>query len=238
MKLLDLHFHSDYSDGEVSLKDAIRLVRSRGYIPGVADHVSPYHKIYDDVVFNVYVNALRKYKCWRAMELCVGEEMTLRKEDMAEIDYVIAGVHALKNDDGQRMFLWSKKPFVIDPNDAVELYLSMLSNWLPKQKVDILAHPTFFPRHFFASICAPWTETRQIRLLDLCEKHGLALEMSGHWHVPDERLIEMARERKIMLSTGSDGHTINSIGDLDYPKSMIEKLSIKENELYYPVRQL
>ncbi len=96
MKLPDLHIHSTFSDGELEARDAVRIVRHRHHPVGVADHLSPYHLMWDEISFQSYLRALSRLKCWRAAELCVGHIPQFDLELMKELDYVIAGVHALR----------------------------------------------------------------------------------------------------------------------------------------------
>lgn len=238
MKLPDLHIHSTFSDGELEAHDAVRVVRHRHHLVGVADHLSPYHIMWDEISFRSYLSALSRLKCWRAAELCVGHIPQFDLELLKELDYVIAGVHALRFPNGKSLFLWDSRITPQDPNLVAQVYLDSVKQFAGKIHFNILAHPTYLPRNICAPGQTPWTEERLEQLIQLSLKHGFALELSGHWKVPGETLIRMGRAAGVKFSTGSDGHSEAMLADLRYPQECIEKFGITESELFIPSRKL
>jgi len=238
MKLPDLHIHTTFSDGDLEAPDAVRVVRHRHHPVGVADHLSPYHIMWDEISFRSYLRALGKLKCWRSAELCVGYLPQFDLTLLGELDYVIAGVHALRISNGKSLFLWDNRVTPQDPNLVAEVYLGAIRDFAEQIHFDILAHPTYLPKNISAPNQNPWTEERLEQLIELALKYGFALELSGHWKVPNESLICMGREAGIKFSTGSDGHSEAMLADLHYPQECIEKYGINESELFIPSRKL
>jgi histidinol phosphatase-like PHP family hydrolase len=238
MRLPDLHIHTTFSDGELAARDAVRTVRRRHHSVGVADHLSPYHIMWDEISFRNYLQALDRLKCWKSAELCTGHVPQFDLRLLEELDYIITGVHALRFADGKSLFLWDSRIKPQDPNLIAEAYLAAVKDFAERLHFDILAHPTYLPRNICAPYQNPWTEEKLERLVKLCLEYGFALELSGHWKVPGEILIRIGREAGVQFSTGSDGHSEAMLADLRYPQECIAKYGITEAELFIPARKL
>jgi histidinol phosphatase-like PHP family hydrolase len=238
MKLPDLHIHTTFSDGELEAREAVRIVRHRHHPVGVADHLSPYHIMWDEISFQSYLQALDRLKCWKSAELCTGHIPQFDLALLKELDYLIVGVHALRYPDGKSLFLWDNRIKPQDPDLVAEVYIAAVHDFAERLHFDILAHPTYLPRNIVLPNQNPWTKNRLQQLIQLSLDYDFALEISGHWKVPGETLIRMGREAGVKFSTGSDGHSKAMLADLRYPQECIAKFGITEDELFMPARKL
>jgi histidinol phosphatase-like PHP family hydrolase len=107
----------------------------------------------------------------------------------------------------------------------------MMENTFTTQRVDILGHATVLPP------CDELYGTRFLRqwedaVIGLCKNHGIALEISGVWRVPNMEMIVRAKEAGVKFSMGSDCHRRLQIGVLDYVERAIEEAGLSEQDFF------
>ena len=75
-------------------------------------------------------------------------------------------------------------------------------------------------------------------VLSLCLRHGVALEISGMWRVPNTEMLRRAKQMGVTFSMGSDCHHHTQIGVLDYVHQAIDELELTQEDFFVPLRQL
>ena len=68
----------------------------------------------------------------------------------------------------------------------------------------------------------------------LCKKHNVAMEISGMFCQPYERMLRLAKAEGIKFSFASDCHKPEHVGKLGYCYEMIDALDLKEEHLFIP----
>lgn len=248
MKIYDLHSHSIFSDGDATLEYMAERAAEKGYILGVSDHIYCGHLDTEEQIKR-YLDALDSFGLLKGVEANIGTDFTLPDSIMSRLDYCIASVHSLHDREGNiislsgyfgwrcghrpdytRNFKKDDSPFFLEES------LRQIENSFSRFPVDILGHSTVTP--FYTDMEGTQMQLDfEKELLSLCKKYDVALEISGLWKEPSERVILSARERGIKLSFGCDCHKLSEVCDLEYVHQMIEKTGIEEKDLFIPKKR-
>lgn len=233
MKLPDLHVHSTHSDGETTVAEIARLANKRGIIVAVADHLSPYHMLYDNNAFDAYERDVRRHGLYLSGEYCIGEPIPVGPDRLERLDFLVGGLHAAPDGAEGKVFFWSDKD-VKDAGAFMDNYFALIEDTFENEPIDILAHPTYLPLRLMDAYDEIWTDDRVRRLAELAVEHDVALEISGRWGVPRPRALEICLGAGATFSTGSDAHHRDNLFDLEYPYRVIDELGITEDRLFLP----
>jgi len=231
----DLHVHSTYSDGAMTVDEIVEVAARKGYSVGLADHASPEDKIVHDAHLLAYLDALERYPVYRSVELDIELRADLSASTLAKLDYVIAGIHFLTVDRVQ-YFFWDPLALIPDPEEMVEQYIATAAAAMAERQMHIFAHPTLLPMTVRPENGHLWTPDRIQRLVAAGVANKVAFEISGHWLVPSEEFLLEGLRQGATFSLGSDGHGPDSMCDLAYPLAMIRKLGIGQDRLFEPKR--
>jgi DNA polymerase (family X) len=233
--ILDLHVHSTYSDGSMTVDEIVEAANKKGYVVGIADHASPEDKITHDAHLLSYLDALERYPVYRSIELDVELGADLAASTLAQLDYIIVGVHFLTIG-GIQYFFWDPLATIADPERFVEQYIVTAAAAMRGMRMDIFAHPTLLPIALREASDELWTADRIRRLVAAGAESHVAFEISGHWRVPSEAFIREGLRQGVTFSLGSDGHGADSMCDLEYPLAMVQKMGIGPERLFTPKR--
>lgn len=249
MQIYDLHTHTIFSDGDATVEYLIEKAEEKGYKLGISDHIFCCGMDTIEHIEN-YLEFLGRYDVLRGVEANMGQDFTLPKPLSNKVDYCIASVHAVPDENGDLIFLNEyfgyKAKHLIDKQyhknynpDFSEKYMEniihMVEDTFANQRVDIYGHPTVLP--FYEELeGTPFLYDWEVSILRLCKKYDVALEISGLWQEPTESIIIKAREMNIKFSFGSDCHRLNEACNLTYVEKMIKKIGINEDELFIPIR--
>jgi histidinol phosphatase-like PHP family hydrolase len=236
MKLPDLHVHSTHSDGDLTVAEIGRAAARERITVAVADHLSPYHMLFDDDAFDAYEKDVRDHGLFLSAEYCIGERIPVGPERLERLDFLIGGLHAARNGTGDKVFFWSDKD-VKNVDAFVDNYLAQIEETFENEPIDILAHPTYLPVRLMDRYDEIWTEDRIRRLAKLAVEHNVALEISGRWEVPKPYALEICLDAGATFSTGSDAHHRDNLFDLDYPYRVIDELGITEDRIFFPKKR-
>jgi histidinol phosphatase-like PHP family hydrolase len=222
------------------------MAREKGYRIGISDHAGPKSTGIQAHNFDAYVADLRQYEVYRGVELDVAWGPTFDVAKAADLDYVIASLHGVMRDGQYRpldgMFRWQQSGGRVayvpdvdlsDPEVWIDEWLSILRNAFEAAPIDILGHPTLTPilpldADPETAYKPEWDE----RLCALALEHNVALEISGRYKLPHERLLRIGRDMGVTFAIGSDGHQSGQICDLEYPLRMIDKIGLDEDHLF------
>lgn len=103
--------------------------------------------------------------------------------------------------------------------------------------IDVLAHP-------FRPICLKGYEISDDIidwLVDIAGEWDVALEINSHniWRQEDVKMANLALERGVALSVGTDAHRISEFGDFSYHREIADVLGACADDLYwYPSEDL
>lgn len=243
----DLHAHTTFSDGTLSLEEVVELAEARGVRIGIADHVSSRNRaqfVADERELRDYLDALDGAPVFRSGEFCWCDDLwqTLPAELMDRFDYRIGSNHGFWLPDGSMASPWWKAlpaPWKGRADELMELMVLNLCDLVRTMPVQILAHPTLTPPALYAledDVHAWWTEEREDRFVEAVVESGVALEISNRYRLPHDRLLRKAREAGGSFSLGSDGHHAEQIARLDWAVETARRVGITDRELFTPGR--
>lgn len=244
LNIYDLHTHSLYSDGQATVEYIMERAAQLGYHAGTSDHLYC-DGLYTDRDIEHYLDGVMGRGFPVGGEANIGENFLLPDRLLARFDYLIASVHAVFPADGPVRF---GKYFAMrcgfqdswdgyDTGRAYEfltLAYRQMEQHFSRYRSEILGHCCVMPFYDDLPNDSPEILDWERAVVALCKKYGVAMEISGMWHEPYERLLRTAREAGLRFSFGSDCHTVEGVCDLQYPLEMAEKLGLREEELFLP----
>ncbi len=230
----DLHTHSTFSDGTTTLEQIAAIAGSAGMAVGVADHCGPgSFQLDSDERFRRYFEAVSRHPVYRSVELDLGREINVSRENLKRCDYLIGGVHSL----GGRDFFdgaqaWTDIPGLLDG------ILAAIDEKARIFDFDILAHPGLLPASLRSRQSALLDSRWDQRLIGLALEHGFALEISSRWQVPSAGTIRRAAAAGVTFALGSDAHRPEQVCRLDHSLSLAAACGLTDADLFRPARQL
>jgi histidinol phosphatase-like PHP family hydrolase len=237
---VDCHAHTTMSDGALSVDELIVRVRKRGVRPSVADHISR------DVAGSIktirgvedYLDTLDQHSVLRGGEFCWHDSLwrEIPAALVPRFTHRIGSLHAIHLADGTLVRAFGRGlPEGMTAAAYIDAHLAELERFAAEMPVDILAHPTLVP---IALRGMPheelWPESHEERLVEALFAAGIAFEVSNRYKA-HERIVRRAFERGVRISLGSDGHTADQVGNLEWPLALTRRLGIPDADLYDPV---
>lgn len=230
----DHHVHAWYSgDTDVPLTERART--ARGPRPhGISEHFPSTRLVDEDAVLR-YIDEARRLGLTVALEYDLGVAPLLRPSTRDALDYLIGGVHQVRvagreiSYDAAGDFLKHRvgayagaADFRADPSLAAGVLaaiIRVLEASFARDRVDVLAHPTFSPIAALGDPENGYPREWQDELIALVVRHGVALEVNESYRVPHRRFAERARAAGARFSVGSDSH--HRLLPLDYTMELI-----------------
>ena len=111
----------------------------------------------------------------------------------------------------------------------VEQTVKILTN----EPADIFANPTYIPEDMQPDYEKYWTNERINRVLDVLQKHDIALEINPRYKIPSLKIIRMAKERGLKFTFGTNNVDAN-FGKLEYSIEAIEQCGITAEDIWFP----
>jgi len=233
--LIDLHVHTKFSDGECDIENLYNMFKSRSFsILGVADHYSsirylPFRMRRKNLPN--YLLTLDRFGLRRGIEADIFEDgnlsITSSEKDMFE--YVLAGLHRIYG-----VSLWDEEWPAWNLKQIAELIRVALIKAIESKIVDVIVHPTWFPKKIRNKIegfiSKDWSES----VISAAAANNVAVEISGAWHVPSKDFIKICLKHGVKIALGSDAHFESEVGELTYPFSILSELNATVEDLFIP----
>jgi histidinol phosphatase-like PHP family hydrolase len=232
---IDIHIHTVHSDGELTVAQVAKRARRAKITCGVADHLSPYHRIYEEGAFDEYVADVRAHGLLLGAEYCIGQKIPVDEGRLSQLDYLLGGVHSVRVG-GRSHYFWGDQ-IPDDVDEFAAAYLELMCRALAENPLDVLAHPTYVPLPFQNRYDDVWTTDRCRALWECAAAHGVAVEISGRWLVPRPMQIKLALDMGLTFAFGSDTHRREELFNIEYPLAMAEKFRIPEDLIFQPRRR-
>jgi histidinol phosphatase-like PHP family hydrolase len=238
----DCHAHTTFSDGVLSPDELVSLVTARGVRPTVSDHLS------GDVALAVrsvervsdYLDALAPLAdadLAIAGEFCWHDALwrDLPAATWSRFTHTVGSLHAVFIDGGHRVHAFQRQwPEGLTADAYMDAHVDNLERFAREMPVEILAHPTLLPLSLRGRPLEElWTEPREERAVAALADAGIAFEISNRYR-PHERFVRRAAAAGVRLSLGSDGHTVDQVGQLDWPLALARATGVRDDALYEP----
>ncbi|HEX2780014.1 MAG TPA: hypothetical protein VHM30_10970 [Gemmatimonadaceae bacterium] len=237
---VDLHAHTTFSDGALSVAQLVATVSARGVRPSVADHISGDIRgaLRTAADLRRYLDELDRHDVLRGGEFCwhCDNWRDVPAELAQRFTHRIGSLHAVFLPDGELLHAFSSPwPSGLDPQRYMDIHVENLERYAAEMPVDILAHPTLLP---WALRKMPleelWTEEREERAVAALRAGSIGFEISNRYR-PHERFVRRAFEGGLRLSLGSDGHNAEQVGDVAWPLSLARAIGVPDDALYDPL---
>jgi len=239
----DCHAHTTWSDGDLAPDVVVDAVRARGVRPSITDHATR-----DTSRGLTSVEAVRAYLDALAArgdaDLGIGAEFCwhdslwrdLPPDVMRRFTHRLGSLHAMPLPDGTVLSMFhGELPPGLTPDGYMEIHVAAVERFAAEMPVEILAHPTLLPIPLRARPLEElWTEPREARALEALRRAGICFEISNRYR-PHERFVRRAHAMGVRLSLGSDGHTLDAVGDVAWPLTLARAAGARDAELYDPV---
>jgi histidinol phosphatase-like PHP family hydrolase len=241
----DCHAHTTFSDGVLAPADVVALARERGVWPSITDHLSGDVSMSVATVGEVrtYLDALEQLRDESAPELAIGGEFCWHDALWRELPpvlwrrftHTIGSLHAVWLADGSYLHAFHRHwPDGLTPDGYMDLHVENVERFAAEMPVDVLAHPTLLPLGLRAHpLDELWTEAREERAVRALAAAGIAFEVSNRYR-PHERFVRRAVDAGVRLSLGSDGHTVEQVGEIAWPLALARSLGVRDDALYDP----
>lgn len=236
---VDLHAHTTFSDGALTVAELVAVAASRGVRPSVADHLSRSVSQSVDGVDEVraYLDALDGHAVLRGGEFCWHDSLwrELPNDLVRRFTHRVGSLHAVELAGGAQLHMFARRwPSGLTPDAYMDAHVDSLERFAREMPVDVLAHPTLLPIPLRQRPLEElWTEPREERAVEALLAAGIAFELSNRYRV-HERLARRAAARGVRLSLGSDGHTHEQVAEVAWPLALARSLGVADAELYDP----
>lgn len=104
---------------------------------------------------------------------------------------------------------------------------------LTNEPADIFANPTYIPEDMQPDYDKYWTDERINRVLDVMQKHSIALEINPRYKIPSMKIIQMAKDRGMKFTFGTNNVDAN-FGKLEYCIEAIKQCGITADDIWFP----
>ena len=121
-----------------------------------------------------------------------------------------------------RIKSWKERERFSDPalqRRILERTLEVVAEGIDRDRIDILGHPTFSALQALGDPERVYPEEWQERLIDLCVKGRVAIEINESYGVPHREFLVRAARAGALFSVGTDTHF--EIKPLDKTDAMI-----------------
>ena len=230
--LFDHHVHSDRSDGTVSLADRAKSVAVRPH--GVSDHYPWRDKLPNEDAVRHYIDDAARLGLRVGLEYDLGVAPPLSAGTRESLHYMIGAIHQIEIDgtlvryDDAGAFVkgrtktWKERERFADPKlqkRILERTLEVVAEGIDRDRIDILGHPTFSALQALGDPERVYPEEWQERLIELCVKGRIAIELNESYGVPHLEFLMRAARAGALFSVGTDTHF--EIKPLDKTDAMI-----------------
>ncbi|OHX67319.1 PHP domain-containing protein [Flammeovirga pacifica] len=201
-----LHNHSDYSDGQNTLREMAVFLKEKGYeYLGISDHsktafyanglsverIEQQHKEIDELN-----KELAPFKIFKGIESDILNDGSLDYDDdvLASFDFVVSSIHS---------------PLTMDKPTATARLIKAIEH----PATTILGHPT--GRLLLRREGYPIDHKA---VIDACAKHGVIIEInSSPWRLDlDWRWAKYALDQGVKLSLNPDAHAVEGYDDMHF----------------------
>jgi histidinol phosphatase-like PHP family hydrolase len=235
--LFDHHVHSDRSDGTVSLEDRAKSVTVRPH--GVSDHYPWKEKLRDEDDVKRYVDDASRLGLRVGLEYDLGVAPPLSAGTRESLHYLIGAIHRVEvdgtwvpyDDAGAfvkgRVKTFKERERFSDPalqRRILERTLEVVAEGIDRDRIDILGHPTFSALQAVGPPERVYPEEWQERLIGLCVKGGIAIEINESYGVPHREFLVRAARAGALFSVGTDTHF--RIKPIDKTEAMIDAAAL------------
>lgn len=237
---VDYHAHPEAG---MSVDRALALSKERGVKfglvqhAGVKDGTSSAELVGNDDELLAWIRSLDSKPVFIGIQ---AEHMNwmsaFSKDAIAKLDYVLGDALTMPDKSGVLVKLWTPPFHTDNVTEFMDRYVDYHLEVISKQPLDILANPTFLPEALQPDYDRLWTGARMRKVIDAAVKYRLAIEINSRYRVPRLPFLQMAKDAGLKFSFGSNAHTADAIGNIEYGVEMYRELGLTLDQFFRPRR--
>ena len=161
---------------------------------------------------------------------------TFSQEALGIFDYLFTDAMTIMNHKNRNSRIYRAEEVHYDgvtKEQYMEQIVDQTIKILTNEPADIFANPTYIPEDMQADYDKYWTDERINRVLDVLEKHQIALEINPRYKIPSLKIIRMAKERGLKFTFGTNNVDAD-FGKLEYCIEAIEQCGITKDDIWFP----
>ncbi|MBZ5591127.1 MAG: hypothetical protein LAP39_02755 [Acidobacteriia bacterium] len=234
---VDYHAHPEIG---MTVDRAVAISKERGVKFGLLQHAGIKESDYPDLVSNddelkAWIHQLEGKPVFKGVQAELLNWMSaFSKETVARLDYVLSDALTMPDKSGKMIKLWTPAFQCHDAQDFMDRYVDFHEEVMAKEPIDIIANPTYLPEALEPDYDKLWTEKRMRKIIESAARHHVAIEINSRYKVPRLAFLEMAKAARVKFSFGSNGHTTDAMGDIDYGVAMYRKLELTLDRFFQP----
>jgi histidinol phosphatase-like PHP family hydrolase len=234
---VDYHAHPEEG---MTVDRALALSKERGVLFGLVEHAgvkqgASSHLVGNDDELKTWIRSLAGKPVYAGIQAELTNWMSAFSKDVvAQLDYVLSDALTMPDKSGKLVKMWTPAFQCDDPQDFMDRYVDFYVAVMAKEPIDILANPTFLPEMLEPQYDTLWTERRMQTVVDAAKKYGIAIEINSRYRVPRLAFLQIAKAAGLKFSFGSNMHTAEGIGQIDYCVEMYRKLALPLGQFFRP----
>ena len=235
---VDYHAHPESG---MTVARALSISQERGVKLGLVQHAGvkddpSSERVSNDDELKVWIQSLEGKPLFKGIQAEGMNWMSaFSKAAVAKLDYVLSDALTMPDKSGALVKLWTPAFQTDDAEAFMDRYVDFHAEVMAKQPIDILANPTFLPEAL--DYDKLWTEKRMRKVIDAAVRYRVAIEINSRYRVPRLAFLEMARSAGLKFSFGSNAHTAEGIGNIQYGVEMYRRLGLKVEQFFRPARK-
>ena len=232
---VDYHAHPESG---MTIARAVEISQERGVKLGLVQHAgvkdsSSPERVSSDDELKGWIKSLEGKPVFKGIQ---AERMNwmsaFSKEVVAKLDYVLSDALTMPDKFGALVKLWMPGFQTDDAQDFMDRYVDFHVEVMSKQPIDVLANPTFLPEGLDYERL--WTERRMWKVIDAAVRYRVAIEINSRYRVPRLAFLEMAKDAGLKFSFGSNAHTADGIGNIEYGVEMYRRMGLRMEQFFRP----
>jgi histidinol phosphatase-like PHP family hydrolase len=231
---IDLHIHTNFSDGTNNVPESINLALKKNLkIFAITDHYSEFTILPKRIKkgqINAYLNILKSVNVIKGIEVDILDDcVSISKQKANLFDMIIGGLHILNDVSfwGNNQPIWNYRKFV----EKVRVTLIKAVEY---RLLNVIAHPTWLPEeirpHTNKLITKEWIKS----VVNAAANQNISFEINCAWKVPNEAFILECLRQGVKLSIGSDSHNTSMIGKVQYAVNLLKQINAPLESLFIP----
>ncbi len=204
----DLHFHSEWTDGEGTIEDIIEHAKTVGLKRiCFTDHIRKGSTYFPDYAREIRRQAqaldFEAYVGFEAKVMNFDGEIDVSAENLEASDISILSVHRFPM--GQKLF--AAKEFSAKMSQEIELELSLAA--IKRGGFRVLGHPGGMSLTAHKVFNTEYFE----EIIEACAQYGIAFDFNSRYHIDHiPVLTSLFTQYNPLVSIGSDAHRLKNIG--------------------------
>ncbi len=226
---VDLHLHTNWTDGKNSVSQMYEAACKKGLKKIL---FSEHARCSSVNWFSKFAKEVKSLKKKQNCNAYVGAEvkilnfngdLDINKDIIKDVDYAMASVHRFPGETNinkkETIDRYSKK-------EAIEIEYELTIKAIKNSDFEILGHPFGMSLSRY-KIKPEWNLFKEI--IKLCKKFDKAFEVNSYYHPNIEKLLKECIKEKTLISLGSNAHSINEVGEINF--KVLESNIIKQKKI-------